>query len=129
MSEIPGDLKFNKLHEWIRFNTDGSMTVGITDYAQQELGDLVYVDLPEEGSSFDANECCAVVESVKAASDIIMPMTGEIVEVNDLLNESPELINEDCYGDGWIFRIKAEDEGEYFELLDADDYSEEIGQL
>ncbi len=128
MSEIPNELRFTKSHLWIRLNADGTMTVGITDYAQQELGDLVYVDLPETGSGFDTEECCATVESVKAASDINMPMAGEIVEVNDLLNESPELINEDCYGDGWIFRMKAEDEGEYFELMEADNYSEGMGQ-
>jgi len=116
MSEIPGDLKFLKSHEWARAEDDGLVRVGISDHAQGQLGDLVYVELPEIGS--------AVVESVKAASDIYAPISGEVVEVNELLNDKPETINEDAYGAGWIFLVRPSDRAELDELLDANEYEE-----
>ena len=105
-SHIPTDLRYAETHEWVRLQEDGIVTVGITDHAQHLLGDLVFVELPEVGRTVSAAESCAVVESVKAASDIYSPVDGVIVEVNELLADNPELINEDPYGEGWIMRIK-----------------------
>jgi glycine cleavage system H protein len=105
-SHIPTDLRYAETHEWVRLQEDGIVTVGITDHAQHLLGDLVFVELPEVGRTVSAAESCAVVESVKAASDVYSPVDGVIVEVNELLADNPELINEDPYGDGWIMRIK-----------------------
>jgi glycine cleavage system H protein len=124
MSEIPGDLKFLKSHEWARVEDDGTVRVGISDHAQAQLGDLVYVELPEVGATVQAGHGTAVVESVKAASDIYSPVSGEIVEVNEALSDKPETINEDAYGEGWIFRVKVENRDELEELLDADAYGE-----
>jgi glycine cleavage system H protein len=124
MSEIPGDLKFLKSHEWARAEDDGLIRVGISDHAQGQLGDLVYVELPEVGASVQAGTGVAVVESVKAASDIYAPISGEIVEVNELLNDKPEIINEDAYGEGWIFLVRPSDRAELDELLDANEYEE-----
>ena len=124
MSEIPGDLKFLKSHEWARVEDDGLVRVGISDHAQGQLGDLVYVELPEVGSSVKAGTGAAVVESVKAASDIYAPVSGEVVEVNESLNDKPETINEDAYGDGWIFLVRPSDRAELDELLDANAYEE-----
>lgn len=124
MSEIPGDLKFLKSHEWARVEDNGLVRVGISDHAQGQLGDLVYVELPEIGSQVKAGEGAAVVESVKAASDIYSPVTGEVVEVNEKLSDSPETINEDAFGEGWIFAVKISDRGELDELLSADEYAE-----
>ncbi|WP_250624149.1 glycine cleavage system protein GcvH [Pinirhizobacter soli] len=124
MSEIPGDLKFLKSHEWARVEDDGTVRVGISDHAQGQLGDLVYVELPEVGATVQAGHGTAVVESVKAASDIYSPVSGEIVEVNEALNDKPETINEDAYGEGWIFRVKVENRDELEDLLDADAYGE-----
>ena len=125
MSEIPGDLKFMKSHEWARFEGDGKVTVGISDHAQGLLGDLVYVDLPDVGDSVQAGNACAVVESVKAASDVYAPVSGTIVAINEALNDKPETINEDAYGEGWLFVIEVEDaEDELAELLEPDDYAE-----
>ncbi|MDF3982419.1 glycine cleavage system protein GcvH [Luteibacter sp. PPL201] len=124
MSEIPGDLKFAKSHEWVRVEQDGTVTVGISDHAQSSLGDLVYVELPEVGSSVQAGNGTAVVESVKAASDIYAPVSGEVVAVNEKLSDAPETINEDAYGEGWIFKLKISDKGELDELLGPDDYAE-----
>lgn len=124
MTEIPGDLKFLKSHEWARVEDDGTVTVGISDHAQGLLGDLVYVELPQVGDSVDAGSGCAVVESVKAASDVYSPVSGEIVAVNDVLSDKPETINEDAYGDGWIFVVKPSDPGELDDMLDPDAYSE-----
>jgi glycine cleavage system H protein len=126
MSEIPGDLKFLKSHEWARVEDDGLVRVGISDHAQGQLGDLVYVELPEVGTSVQAGNGAAVIESVKAASDIYSPISGEVVEVNELLNDKPETINEDAYGEGWIFLVRASDRGELNDLLDADAYAEQI---
>ena len=124
MSEIPGDLKFLKSHEWARVEGDGKVTIGISDHAQGLLGDLVYVELPTVGDRVEAGNACAVVESVKAASDVYAPVTGKVVEVNTALSDKPETINEDAYGDGWIFVLEAEEPTELNELLDPDAYAE-----
>ena len=122
MSNVPAELKYNDSHEWIKDNGDGTATVGITDHAQEALGDLVFVELPEVGSSHAAKDACAVIESVKAASDLFCPVSGEIVEVNEALGDTPESINDDAYGDGWIFKIKLADANELAALLDAAGY-------
>ena len=124
MSEIPGDLKFMKSHEWARVEGDGKVTVGISDHAQGLLGDLVYVELPNVGDRVEAGNACAVVESVKAASDVYAPITGKVVEVNTALADKPETINEDAYGDGWIFVLEVEEPEQLNELLGPDDYAE-----
>ncbi len=126
MSEIPGDLKFMKSHEWARVEGDGKITVGISDHAQGLLGDLVYVDLPEVGDSVDAGNACAVVESVKAASDIYAPVTGTISAVNTALADKPETINEDAYGEGWLFVIEVDEPDQLADLLAPDEYAELI---
>lgn len=124
MSEIPGDLKFLKTHEWARVEDDGTVTVGISDHAQGLLGDLVYVELPQVGDRVEAGAACAVVESVKAASDVYSPVSGEVVAVNSALSDKPETINEDAYGDGWLFVVQAEEPDQLNELLDPDAYAE-----
>jgi glycine cleavage system H protein len=124
MSDIPGDLKFLKSHEWARVEGDGKVTVGISDHAQGLLGDLVYVELPNVGDRVEAGNACAVVESVKAASDVYAPVSGTVVEVNSALADKPETINEDAYGDGWIFVVEAEEPDQLNELLGPDDYAE-----
>lgn len=123
MSEIPGDLKFMKSHEWARVEDDGKVTVGISDHAQGLLGDLVYVDLPNVGDSVEAGTAAAVVESVKAASDVYAPVSGTIVAVNSDLADKPETINEDAYGEGWIFVVQTDDGDQLNELLDPDAYA------
>lgn len=125
MSEIPGDLKFLKSHEWARVESDGSVTVGISDHAQGLLGDLVYVELPEVDGEAKAGETIAVVESVKAASDVYSPVTGTIIKVNSALTDKPETINEDAYGEGWLYVVQPSDPAaELEELLGPDDYAE-----
>ena len=124
MSEIPGDLKFLKSHEWARVEGSGRVTIGISDHAQGLLGDLVYVELPQVGDRVEAGTAAAVVESVKAASDVYSPLTGIVVEVNSDLADKPETINEDAYGEGWIFVIEAEDTDQLNDLLGPDDYAE-----
>ena len=126
MNEIPGDLKFMKSHEWARVEGDGKVTIGISDHAQGLLGDLVYVELPNVGDRVEAGNAVAVVESVKAASDVYAPITGKIVEVNTALSDKPETINEDAFGEGWIFVVKPEGREELQELLDPDAYAELI---
>lgn len=126
MSETPEDLRYTKNHEWIRLKEDEIVTVGITDHAQSLLGDLVFVELPEVGAEVAAGKECAVVESVKAASDVFAPVGGEVIETNDSLTDTPETVNTDPYGDGWMFRIKANDKAEYDALLDAKAYEELI---
>jgi len=128
MSNVPAELKYRDSHEWLRKNADGSYTVSITEHAQELLGDMVFVDLPEVGATFAAGEECAVAESVKAASDIYSPVSGEIIAVNDALNDSPELVNSEPYQDGWLFQIKASDESELDSLLDADAYKASIDE-
>lgn len=124
MSEIPGDLKFLKSHEWARVEGDGKVTVGISDHAQGLLGDLVYVELPNVGDRVEAGNACAVVESVKAASDVYAPVSGTVTAVNSALTDKPETINEDAYGEGWLFTLEVEDTDQLNELLAPDDYAE-----
>ena len=124
MSEIPGDLKFLKSHEWARVEGDGKVTIGISDHAQGLLGDLVYVELPNVGDRVEAGNACAVVESVKAASDVYSPVTGTVTAVNTALSDKPETINEDAYGEGWIFAVEIEEPEQLNELLAPDDYAE-----
>ena len=124
MNEIPGDLKFMKSHEWARVEGDGRVTVGISDHAQGLLGDLVYVELPNVGDRVEQGTASAVVESVKAASDVYSPVTGKVVAVNTALADKPETINEDAYGEGWIFVVEAEEPEQLNELLGPDDYAE-----
>ena len=124
MSEIPGDLKFLKSHEWVRAEDNGKATIGISDHAQGLLGDLVYVELPNVGDQIQAGNACAVVESVKAASDVYAPVSGKVVEVNTALADKPETINEDAYGDGWLFTLEIDDAEQLNELLGPDDYAE-----
>lgn len=124
MSEIPGDLKFMKSHEWARVEGDGKVTVGISDHAQGLLGDLVYVELPNIGDRVEAGNACAVVESVKAASDVYAPVSGTVVAVNAPLADKPETINEDAYGEGWLFVVEVEEPDQLNELLGPDDYAE-----
>jgi glycine cleavage system H protein len=122
MSEVRPDLKYTSSHEWVRLEDDGSAVVGISDHAQAALGDLVFVETPEVGQAVTVGEGCAVVESVKAASDVYSPVAGEVVEANDGLADSPELINDDPYGEGWIMRVKLSDESGVDDLLDAASY-------
>ena len=124
MSDIPGDLKFLSSHEWARVESDGTITIGISDHAQDLLGDIVFVELPEIGQSVDAENDTAIVESVKAASDIYSPLSGEVIEVNSLLEDQPEIINSSPYEDGWFFKLTPSDIGELDNLLSPEDYSE-----
>ncbi len=126
MSDIPGDLKFLKSHEWARVEGDGKVTIGISDRAQSLLGDLVYVELPNVGDKIEAGTACAVVESVKAASDVYAPVSGTVVETNSALSDKPETINEDAYGDGWLFVVEIDDTDQLSDLLAPDDYAELI---
>ncbi|MDO4895580.1 glycine cleavage system protein GcvH [Moraxella sp.] len=122
MSNIPSDLKYVASHEWLKLEDDGIITVGITDHAQDLLGDVVFVELPEVGRTVSADEEIAVVESVKAASDVYAPIAGEIVEINEELVDSPELANEDPYGKAWFFKIKPANASDYDGLMSADEY-------
>tara|TARA_B100001175_G_scaffold300885_1_gene293560 strand:- start:722 stop:1108 length:387 start_codon:yes stop_codon:yes gene_type:complete len=124
MSDIPGDLKFLSSHEWVRVESDGTITVGISDHAQDLLGDIVFVELHEVGQSIDAESDTAIVESVKAASDIYSPLSGEVIEVNSLLEDQPEIINSSPYEDGWFFKLNPIDLGELDNLLSPEDYSD-----
>ena len=129
MSDVPENLKFTKDHEWLVQDNDISFVVGITDHAQDSLGDVTFVELPEVGTSFSRGEVFGVVESVKAASDLYMPVGGEILEVNEEVGDSPEKLNESPYGDGWIIKIKSNASEELSSLLTADQYKEEIGKI
>ena len=122
MSNVPDDLKYTESHEWLRLEEDGTISVGITSYAQESLGDLVFVETPEVGRKLKAGEACAVVESVKAASDAYAPIAGEVVDANSRLAEEPELINRSPYNEGWIMRIQPDDAGALESLLDPEDY-------
>lgn len=128
MSNIPKELKYASTHEWVRNEGDGIFTVGITEHAQDLLGDMVFVELPEVGANVAAGDDVAVCESVKAASDIYAPIAGEIVEVNEDLEDAPETVNNDPFGDGWLFKIKAEDPSEVESLLDAEGYQAVIDE-
>lgn len=123
MSDIPQELKYTKSHEWVRIEDDGSLTVGITEHAQSLLGDMVFVELPDVGDEFEAEQDCAVVESVKAASDIYSPVEGEVVAVNSDLEDAPEQINVNAYNEGWIFRLMPSNESDVEALMSADDYA------
>ena len=124
MSEIPADLKYARTHEWARLEEDGSVTVGISDHAQDALGDVVFVEHPEVGQQLNAQEEAGVVESVKAASDIYAPVSGAVLAVNTALVDAPEIVNEDPYGDGWFFRLQPDDPSQLGELLNAESYAE-----
>ena len=124
MSETPSELKYLATHEWARLEEDGTVTIGITDHAQDALGDVVYVELPEEGQDLSSGDEAGVVESVKAASDIYSPVSGSVVAINELLDDEPEKVNQDPYGDGWFFKVEPTDVGELEEMLDADAYTE-----
>ncbi|MDF1782200.1 MAG: glycine cleavage system protein GcvH [Alcanivoracaceae bacterium] len=126
MSNIPAELRYASSHEWIRLEDDGTAYVGISEHAQEAMGDLVYVELPEVGVTFAAGDEAGVVESVKAASDIYSPVTGEVVAVNEALEDEPELVNRDPYGDGWLFQLKISDEAELENLLSANDYADTL---
>ena len=126
MSNVPTELKYTASHEWVRAEGEGVYSVGITEHAQELLGDMVFIDLPEVGTSIDAGDDCAVAESVKAASDIYAPISGEIVAINDELEGAPELVNSAPYSEGWLFRIKATDEAQIAGLLDAAAYESSI---
>ena len=123
MSNVPNELKYVASHEWIRDEGDGVVTIGITEHAQDLLGDVVFVELPDIGANVAAGDDVGVVESVKAASDIYAPLSGEIVEINEALEDAPESVNSDPYGDGWFFKLKLSDTAELDELLDADGYA------
>ena len=125
MSEVPTELKYTSSHEWLRVEDDGLITVGISDHAQELLGDLVFVELPEVGIDYIAGDECCVVESVKAASDVYMPVSGEIVEVNETLGDEPEMINSSPYDSGWLFKVKPS-ANEIADMMDADAYQTEI---
>jgi glycine cleavage system H protein len=125
-SKVPSDLKYAKSHEWVRLNGD-VVTVGITDHAQHELTDVVFVELPQVGRKLKAGEACAVVESVKTASDIYSPVSGEVVAINQKVVDTPALVNDKPYEDGWFFQLKVSDANELASLLDPADYSKQIG--
>ena len=127
MSNIPNELKYAKSHEWIRVEDDGSLTIGITDHAQEALGDVVFLELPEAGRSVNAGEACAVIESVKAASDIYAPVAGEIIAANQDVADAPESVNADAYAN-WLFKLKPANAGDVDALMDAAGYAAEIAQ-
>jgi glycine cleavage system H protein len=128
MSEIPGNLKFMQSHEWARLESDGNVRVGISEHAQGLLGDMVYVELPEVGDQVEREGACAVVESVKAASDVYSPLTGEVLQVNEDLADSPEQVNDSPFENGWLFLVRPDDESELDGLLDADAYAASIAE-
>lgn len=126
MSEIPSELRYSESHEWVSEEDEGLVRIGITDHAQAQLGDLVFVELPEVGSTVGQGDACAVVESVKAASDIYSPVSGEVVEVNEVLIDSPETVNSEPYSDGWLFVVRLEDAEELDSLMDHEAYEDHI---
>lgn len=126
MNDLPEDLQYSVNHTWVEVQSDGSMRVGITDFAQEQLGDVVFVELPEVGRTYAADEECGLVESVKSASDIYCPVSGEIMAVNEDIEDNPEKINTDPYGDGWLFQIMPKDDSETDALIDVEEYQEHI---
>ncbi|WP_449287541.1 glycine cleavage system protein GcvH [Marinobacter sp. PE14] len=126
MSEIPADLKYIETHQWVRVSDDGTATVGITDFAQEQLGDVVYIGVPDVGTTVNGGEEAGVAESVKSASDVFSPVTGEVIEVNESLEDEPEKVNEDPYGDGWLYKVRLEDAGELDGLMDSAAYAEHV---
>lgn len=125
--DFPSDLYYTKEHEWLRLGDDGTATVGITDFAQDQLGDIVYLEFPEEGDDFDIDEEFGSVEAVKTVSELFMPVSGTIAAVNEALNDNPEAVNEDPYGDGWLIKITLSDESQIDDLLSAQTYREMVG--
>lgn len=128
MSEVPDNLKYTTDHEWLRLEDDGTVTLGITDHAQQALGELVYVELPEAGRELATGDACAVVESVKAASDVYSPMAGEVITVNDALADTPELVNDGPYADGWLVILRPANPQALDDLMDADAYTRFVAE-
>lgn len=128
MSEIPANVKYIETHQWVRVNGDGTATVGITDFAQEQLGDVVYIGLPDVGVTVNGGEEAGVAESVKSASDVFSPVTGEVLAINESLEDEPEKVNEDPYGEGWMFKVQLADAGELDSLLDADAYAELVAE-
>jgi len=126
MSEIPADLKYIETHQWVRVSDDGTATVGITDFAQKQLGDVVYIGVPDVSTTVNGGEEAGVAESVKSASDVFSPVTGEVIEVNESLEDEPEKVNEDPYGDGWLYKVRLEDAGELDGLMDSAAYAEHV---
>lgn len=127
MNHIPADLKYVASHEWLRLENDGTVTIGITHHAQELLGDIVFVELPEIGTNLAAEEQAGVVESVKAASDVYAPIAGEVIEINQDLTQSPETANSDPYGEGWFFKIKPTNIADLDNLLNAEQYAADVG--
>lgn len=125
---FPTELRYTKEHEWVRTEADGTLTIGITDFAQGELGDIVFVELPRVGDYVEADQTFGTVEAVKTVSDLYMPVSGTVTEINDALNDDPESVNRDPYGAGWMLRVKPDDAGSASGLLDADEYQRLIGQ-
>lgn len=123
MTNIPGELKYTKSHEWVNIEGD-TVTIGITEHAQDLMGDMVFIELPETGTSLQAGSDCAVVESVKAASDVYAPIDGDVTEVNDAIADSPELVNKDPFGEGWMFKMTVADKSQLESLMDAAAYEE-----
>ncbi|HJP38948.1 MAG TPA: glycine cleavage system protein GcvH [Gammaproteobacteria bacterium] len=128
MSEVPGDRKYSREHEWVRLQDDGLVMIGLTDHAQEALGELVYVEQAEDGATLAKGDACIVVESVKAASDVYAPIGGVLAEVNDALTDEPELVNQSPYEEGWLVRIEPSDPVELDELMDADAYSQFLAE-
>lgn len=126
MSELPSELKYAATHEWVRVEGDGIVSIGITDHAQDALGDVVFVELPEVGLTLSVGDEAGVVESVKAASDIYAPLSGEVIEVNAVLEDEPETVNNSPYADGWFYKMRISDPSELEDLLDADGYQESV---
>lgn len=128
MSDIPRNLKYSREHEWVELDDDGLVVIGITDHAQEALGELVYVEGPEEGQSFTRGDACVVIESVKAASDVYAPVAGELAAFNEKLNDEPELVNQDPYSDGWLIKLRLTDPSDLDELLDAEAYAQFLAE-
>ncbi len=128
MSQTPSELKYASSHEWARLEEDGTVTIGITDHAQEALGDVVFVELPDVGTVLAAGDDAGVVESVKAASDIYAPIGGEVIEINDQLGDEPEMVNSDPYNDGWFFKLQPSDTSELEALLSAGDYQQQCDE-
>ena len=129
MSEVPDNYHYTREHEWLKLEDDGSIIVGITDHAQEALGELVFVETPEVGSQFGVGDACAVVESVKAASDIYCPVSGEVTEANETLADEPERVNSSPYDDGWVFKLRPDDATALDELMNAEDYERFLTEL
>ena len=123
MSRLPEDLLYTKNHEWIRLQDDGTAVIGITDYAQESLGDITFIEFPEVGATFESDDVFGVVESVKAASDLYMPVGGEVVEINEAVNAAPELVNQDAFSKGWLLKIRLNDKSQIERLMKPDEYA------